>query len=204
LGAGDVTFAIVLLLGAVLLGLAHFTFVSFACSGDTSECAQSTTKDGYYEGTLYSLDGRPYRSAEVEVEFASRRNESDVKFATDPGGHLCIVWADERAYPKPRTPTGEPLVGSDGGSALSPFHDLGLLAPPRDCQESSEGVPWNHADDAGSHWQSWLLYLLPLASIGLLAAALIGRRDDRALRLFGAGALAFGANLIAFLVLWFV
>lgn len=204
LDAGDITFAIVFIVGAVLLGLAHFTFVGFSCFGDTSECAQSVDKDGYYEGTLRYLDGRLYRSAEIEVEFASRRNDSAVSFETDPNGHVCVVWANERVYPKAKTPTGEPLVGSGSVSELAPWNELNGRDPPPGCQESSKGVPWNQADDAESTWQNWLLILLPLASIGLLAAALAGRRDDRALRFFAAGGLLFGADLIAFLVLWFV
>jgi len=205
LGAGDVTFAIVFIVGAVLLGMAHFTFVSFSCFGDTSQCAQSTEKNGYYEGTLHYLDGRPYRSAEFEAVFASRGEDNPVTFETDANGYACIYWAEERVYPKARTPSGEPLLGDDPHvSELAPFHELGFFGPPEGCQKSSEGVPWNQADDAESTWQNWLLFLLPLASIGLLAAALVGRRDDRALRFFAAGGLLFGANLIAFVVLWFV
>jgi hypothetical protein len=205
LGAGDVTFAIVLILGALLVGMTHFTFVAFACSGDTSECARSTKKDGYYEGTLHYLDGRPYRSAEVEVGFASRKSDSAIAFETDPSGRLCIVWANERVYPQARTPTGEPLKGDGAGaSGLAPWHELNGGDPPPGCQESSEGIPWNHADDAEATWQSRLLILLPLASIALLVAALIGRRHDAALRLLAIGGLLFGADLIAFVALWFV
>lgn len=204
LGAGDVTFAIVFIVGAVLLGMAHFTFVGFSCSGDTSECAQSVEKDGYYEGVLHHLDGRPYRSAEIEVEFASRKGDSEVSFETDANGHVCIVWANERVYPKARTPTGEPLVGSESASELAPWHELDGRDPPPGCQESSAGVPWNQANDAESTWQNWLLILLPIATIGFLAVALIDRRGRHALRLFATGGLLFGANLIAFVVLWFV
>lgn len=204
LGAGEIVFAIILILAAALLALAHLFFVGFACSGDTSECAQSTAKNGYYEGTLRDLDGRPYRSAEFEVSFASREDDDEVTFETDASGHYCIRWANERVYPSARTPSGEPLIGSDTGIPnLAPWNESGLFGAPADCQESGEGIPWNRADDADATWQSWLLTLLPLASIALLLIALLGRRSRHAARLFGGGALLFGADLVAFVVLWF-
>ncbi len=204
LSGGEIALAVVMIVAAVILGLAHLAFAGFACSGDTSECARSVEKDGYYEGTLHRLDGRPYRSAEFEVRFASRKSDSPVTFETDASGHACIRWAEERVYPDARTPTGEPLYGIDKSvSELAPWHELGFFGAPRDCQESGEGVPWNHADDLESTWQSRLLIILPLAAIGFLAAALIGRRSRHAGRLFATGGLLFGADLIAFVVLWF-
>jgi hypothetical protein len=205
LGPGDVVFAIVLIVAAALVGFAHLFFVGFACSGDTSECAQSSKKNGVYEGTLSYPDGRLYRSAEFEVAFASRKNESDLTFETDAQGHYCIRWANERTYPTATTPAGEPLAGSGtGGPSLGPWDELSFFGAPTDCEEGSGGVPWNRADDAESTWQSRLLILLPLASIAAMIAALLGRRSRYALRLFVAGGTLFAADLLAFVVLWFV
>lgn len=205
MGAGDVVFAIVLIVAAALLGFAHLFFVGFACSGDTSECAQSVEKDGYYAGFLRYPDGRLYRSAEFEVEFASRQGMPALTFETDELGRYCLRWANERVYPKPTTPAGERLVGGDSGIPnLSPWEEAGPFGAPSGCQESSGGIPWNRADDAESTWQSRLLTLLPLASIALLVGALVARRSRYAARLFVGGAVLLGVDLLAFVLLWFV
>lgn len=205
LGSGDVAFAIVMAIAAALLGLAHLTFAGLGCFGDTSTCAQSVEKTGVIEGTLLTQNGDLYRSSEFEVEFASRENRSPVTFHTDAEGRYCIHWASERSYPSAAAPTGEPLVGNeDGDPELLSWRELNGADPPPGCEEGDAGVPWNRADDAESTWQYWLLIALPLAAIAALAAALIGRRTPYALRLFASGGLLFAANLIVFVVLWFV
>jgi hypothetical protein len=204
LGAGDVVFAIVLIVAAGLLALAHLTFVGLSCTGDTSECAHSIDKDGFYAGSLRYPDGRPYRSAEFELAFATRDDRPHVPFETDAEGRYCVVWANERVYPSASTPSGEELLGNRGSSSLGPWEELNGRDPPPGCHESNEGVPWNRADDAEQTWQSRLLTFLPLASIAVLLAALAGRRTRYALRLFLAGGLLFAADLVAFVLLWFL
>ena len=202
IGSGDVAFAIVMVVAATLLGLAHVIFVGFTCEWDASTCAHSVEKTEALQGTLRTQDGSLYRSAEFEVEFPSREDRSSVTFETDERGRYCIWWASERGFGSASTPSGEPLVANEEGGPELPSGQDG--ARPADCEEGDAGVPWNHADDAESTWQNWLLILLPIAAITALLLAMAERRQPYALRLFVSGGLLFGANLIAFVVLWFI
>lgn len=196
-------FAALMIVVAASAGLAQWIGAELSCSLDTSNCAYSVEKTGVYEGTLRTNDGRPYRSAEFEVTFESRRDHPPISFQTDEAGRYCIHWANERSVPFAKTPSGEGLWGRESGFlGLGAWRDLGGSGPPPGCQESDEGIPWNRASDPERTWQYWLLTLLPFATFVLLLSALIGRHSRRAVPLFASGGALLALDLVAFLILW--
>ncbi|MDQ3725758.1 MAG: hypothetical protein M3335_07725 [Actinomycetota bacterium] len=200
----QIVFAVLMILTVALLGLVHVFFVGFSCQWDTSTCARSVEKTGVIEGTLRTVDGSPYHSSQFEVEFASREARSPVTFETDEEGRYCIQWASERVYPQASAPDGTPLFSEGEKDSLTSWRELDGDDPPPDCEKGSAGVPWHRADDAESTWQYWLLILLPLAAIAALAVAAIRRRQPYAPRFYVSGSLLFSANLLAFMVFWFL
>lgn len=199
----QIALAALMLVVAASAGVAQWLATNLSCSQDTSYCAYSLEKTGVYEGTLRTYDGRPYRSAEFEVAFESRRDHPPISFQTDEAGHYCIRWAPERIAPSARTPSGEGLWGRERGfMGLGEWRDLEGRDPPPGCQESDEGIPWNRADDPERTWQYWLLTLLPTTAFFLLLWALIGRRSRRAVLLFASGAGLLALDLVAFSILW--
>lgn len=189
--------AALLIVPAAVIAVLHWGATEFSCSWDTSYCAKTTEKNGVYEGALETREGRPYSSAELEVEFESRRDLPPVSFRTDEAGRYCIQWALERIYPFARTPGGEEELGS-----LSEWRDLEGQIPPPGCEEGDEGIPWNRAEDASSTWQYRLLMVLSLATLLLSAFALFGRRSRYAYSCLAAGAVLLGIDLVVGAALW--
>ncbi|MDQ2631156.1 MAG: hypothetical protein M3Y75_09330 [Actinomycetota bacterium] len=174
---GQIAFAILLIVVAALAALAHVFFTGFGCVWDTSTCAESSEKNGVYEGFLRTGSGEPYSSSVFTVGFGSREGDEEVPFRTDEDGHYCIRWAEED-YATVRGPNSESISTPEGGNSLTSWRDLNGRDPPPDCQESFVGIPWYAAEDAETTWQYWLLVVLPLAAIAVLLAALIGRRSS--------------------------
>jgi hypothetical protein len=183
---------------AALAAFVHAVATDFACAWDTSTCAESSKKNGFYEGFLQTASGEPYRSSVFTVGFGSRVGDDEVPFRTDEDGRYCIRWAQED-FATVNSPTGEVINNQEGDNSLGPWRDLNGLGPPPGCQESDEGVPWNAAEDAESTWQYRLLIALPLAAIAALVSALIGRRSGYGLPLLTAGGLLLGIDVLA----WF-
>lgn len=203
LGAGDVAFALAMIVIAALVAILHWGATELSCAWDTSYCASSTEKHGVYEGVLQSLDGSPYRSAEFTVAFESREGLPPVSFRTDAGGRYCIQWASESIVPSARTGSGEPLANRGGEfTGLREWRDLEGGVPPPGCEEGDEGIPWNRAENADSTWQYWLLMVLSLATLLLLVSALFGRRSRFAIPCLVAGAVLLGIDLIVGAILW--
>jgi hypothetical protein len=196
----QVVLAVLLIPVAALAAFAHVFSVGFACAWDTSTCAESSEKNGVYEGFLRTADGEPYRSSVFTVEFGSREGDDEVPFQTDENGRYCIRWAEED-FATVNSPTGEAIHTQEGDDYLGSWRDLNGLDPPSGCQESYEGIPWYAAEDAESTWQYWLLIVLPLAAIAALVSALIGRRSRYGLPLLSAGGLLLGMDVLAWLVL---
>lgn len=204
LSKGQIALALALILAAGAFALLHFVATQLTCAWDTSYCAASVEKNGVYEGTL-TLDGHPYRSAEFEVAFTSRRGLPPVAFRTDARGRYCIRWASEAVVPFASTPGGESLAGQMEGTAtvgLEGWRDLEGREPPPGCEEGDAGIPWNRARDATSTWQYWLLIVLPLAAIACLALSLLARRSRYARPLLASGVLLLASDLVAGIVLW--
>jgi hypothetical protein len=119
----------------------------WTCSQDTSNCALSHVKDGYYAGVV--IDPRTQQrvaNRRLNVYFESRRDYG-VVVTTDSDGRYCIVWAQEHVYPD---------------AHIGPRYDLSLHAdwqplrqgpPPRGCEISDTTIPWNRAADLRTRWQ---------------------------------------------------
>lgn len=88
--------AILIAAGVALCSLVFSGWRSFtACGWDTSYCAQSRLKNGYYAGVLRDeVTGNIIRSRRVQLDLSSRE-DSAVGMTTDALGRYCIVWADE-------------------------------------------------------------------------------------------------------------
>jgi hypothetical protein len=139
---------------AVIAAFAAFCAVGFdylaghlACAWDTSNCALSHVKDGYYAGVV--LDPRTHQAVanrRLSVYFESRRDPG-AAINTDSGGRYCIVWAQEHVYPSARI----------GPRSYANLHDdwrpLTGGPPPHGCEISDATIPWNRAADLRARWQ---------------------------------------------------
>ncbi len=191
----QIVVAVLLILVAVVVGLANIVFTGFACAWDTSTCAESSEKNGVYEGVIGGISS----PSVFMVEFGSRSSGDLVPLFTDENGHYCLRWAEEDVATV-RSLTGS-AISTSQGSSLGSWRDLNGSDPPPDCQESFEGIPWRAAEDAETTWQYWLLLVLPAIAIVVLISALIGQRTRYGRGLFAAGCLLVAANCLAFLIL---
>jgi hypothetical protein len=213
MGAWHFAAAFLLVVLAVLAVVTSVLFSGLACSGDSSQCASSSDKNGVYEGTVVRQDGVPFRSGTVLVEFASRSSvgEPRVAFHTDDRGLICFRWANEALYPKLFTQSGAPLFAryqgyayaSEGPAAsLGEWRDLEGRSPPPRCGSSDAGIPWYRAGDASGQWQAWLLLALPFAAFLLGSGAMAGYRERKSRRLLRIGWAVLVADALAFPLLW--
>jgi hypothetical protein len=164
-----------------------------ACGWDTSYCAASHVKNGYYAGEVRDpLSGQPLTNRRLPIYFQSRQDHV-VTVTTDASGRYCIVWARERVYPD---------------AVLAPRRDESLhdawrpLPPPQGCQTSSATVPWDRADDLGSAWQWKLLVAVPLLALALLLCGRLLRRRSISKTLDVAGAAAAITSVVLNFSLW--
>jgi hypothetical protein len=149
----------------------------------------------------------------VLVEFASRSSAGEpmVPFRTDGQGRICLVWANESAYPSLFTQSGQPLLAryrdyayaSEGPAAsLGGWRDLEGGDLPAGCESSDAGIPWYQAHDASSRWQAWLLLALPSAALILGCGAMAGYGNRRSRRLLAIGWAVLATDALAFPLLW--
>ena len=196
--------AVLGLVAAGVLVLANLAGSTFVCGFDTSYCAESTDKDGAYTGA-FLLDGEPYVDGPFLVTFESRDDRDPVEFHTDQYGNYCVQWSRESIVPFAQTPDGQRLqnVPGETGESEDGLREFTESAP-ADCEQSSEGIPWDRARDLDSSWQFRVLLALPILSAGVLLWALVARRTSQAwvLQRTGLGLLAGG--VLAFAVLWFL
>jgi hypothetical protein len=149
---------------AVLMLVVDSFRATYACSQDTSYCAETTDRNGLYTGTLRDSEGRPAANTEFEVHFASRGlDRPRVRFKSDARGRYCILWPKEDMFPSSRVAEGH-------DASLGSWLPLGDRPPPRGCQRGDAGVPWQRAEDLASSWQFLTLVALPALALALLGA----------------------------------
>lgn len=203
--AAEVAIALLLIVLGAALAFVHHFGTALSCGTDTSNCAESTEKNGVYAGVLRDLDGAVYRSAGFEVAFESRSREDlpKVHLRTDGRGRYCVVWPRERVVPFPSDEAGTLLSGRDEPLiGLGDWRDLEGADPPPGCEETDAGIPWNRADDAESSWQYWLLLALPITAALAAAMALATQRTRLGRPLLLTGSALFVADLAIGAVLW--
>lgn len=162
-GAG---FAVLAAIVAVVALFLHFAVAAFACGLDTSYCARSHEKGGYYTyRDLPDGPGGEPRGTVLRVSFDSRRDLPNVTFRRAPRAPLCIVWAQERTTPF--------AYGDRGTGPLNTYVPLNGAAPPGGCSTSSEGIPWDRADDLWSTWQFRSVWIVGVAGLLVLAASML-------------------------------
>jgi hypothetical protein len=202
--------------GLVVIALAaiaiFLTVLSGAllCSGENSNCADSTAKDTVYEGILMRTPKLgatpvPYRDGEFLASFGSREHLPPVAFHTDAAGRYCILWADGDGpfFMNPSVGGGvlqDSEIFRRGNAVPKNLPREADLGVPPGCEEGSAGIPWYRAEGVQDRWQYWLLILLPCLAIvaGLLTFL------SRSLRM-GSYALGIGAGfLVAYFFALFV
>jgi hypothetical protein len=186
--------AFVVTAALLMLGFDAFR-ATYACSLDTSYCAETTDRNGLYTGTLRDPEGRPAANTEFEVHFASRGlDRPRVRFKTDARGRYCILWPKEDVFPSSQ-------VAENRSVSLNNWSPLENMAPPKGCQEGDAGVPWQRADDLASSWQFLTLVALPALALALLGAGIANVRR-RGLLWARLAATLTVVSLLAYVWLW--
>jgi hypothetical protein len=168
----------------------------FACGWDTSYCAASHVKNGYYAGVVRDpRSGQPVSNRRLGIHFESNPDRA-ITITTDASGRYCIVWAHERLYPDVGF---GPKFDEYSHDAWRPLRGL---PPPPGCQTSSASVSWNRADDLCSAWQWKLLVAAPLLAFALLLCGWVFQRQSISKTLDAAGAAATITSVILNFTLW--
>lgn len=146
---------------------------AFACSTDTSYCAESREKNGVYAGVLVDDRGRVLRDAKLTVWFESRDDEPPVRdFTTDARGRYCFVWASERSIPDVEARTADATIPSHRVRSTANWRSLRGANPPAGCQTTDARIPWMRADDASDSPEFVITLLVPMLSGAVLLLGL--------------------------------
>jgi hypothetical protein len=162
-------------LAAAVLGLTAAK--DFECSLENTGCAHSNAKNGYYAGVLDNpFTRRPVANRRLGVYVASR-DDYAVHINTDSRGRYCIIWAFESIAPDARLPRRHVSFGPHSIDVALLSHlgwqPLDGRPPPRGCQTSNVGVPWDRYDGLIGNSVGLLLALLSLSALGFLLASRI-------------------------------
>jgi hypothetical protein len=174
---------------ALVAVLAHLLAAGLRC-GETSGCARSTDKDGYYAGTLIDeRSGRVVSDALVPVYFSSIEKVAG-RIHTDGRGRFCVRWAEESVYPDAHL----------GGRSLNMRVDWQSSsdAEPAGCESLKAEIPWDRARGLAGRWPAIVIPIFVIAGGILVVVALVTRR--RAVRLAAISTCAAAAA--AWLVVW--
>lgn len=166
-----------------------------ACAWDTSDCALSHLKDGFYAGVVTDpVTHRVVANRRLPIYFDSTRSYVTT-ISTDSTGAYCIAWAREHALPAARLrPDFDVSLSND----WQPLRG-GLL--PAGCQTTSATVPWNRAEDLTSRWQYRAPLWLAVGAILMLGLSLLDAVGTRAgFRL--AGAMLTTSALVVCVLVW--
>jgi hypothetical protein len=172
-----------------------------ACAWDTSDCAYSAAKDGYYSGTFTVSPVARVTRAVLPVSFGSRKRLAPVELRTDSSARFCIVWGHERgALMTVRTGTTAFGTSSYRSFDLGPWHPA-QGHNPTGCQRSGAVIPWDHAEDLSTSWEFALLLGLPLLALALLIVARVAPRRIGNWT-FAGSALATATGMLLTISLW--
>jgi hypothetical protein len=161
---------------AVCAGGFNIIAAGWVCDQDTSYCAFSHDRDGFYTGILADRDGTPLVNRRFSFVVESRRELRAPTLQSGTAGRVCVLWPQER---------GTPLALAGGAAtSLRRWTAVRDSPAPAGCSTSDAAIPWNRADDLTSRWQFLAVLALSLVSVAtLLASATTGGRRAPTLRL---------------------
>lgn len=183
---------------AALALLANFVAGAFACSFDTSYCADSRDELGVVHGMIVDEKEQPVGGVEFHLtDDTYPRDDPGPVFVSNPDGRFCVLWPEgsTRPFAQPLDPTLR--------STLVEPASIGF-PPPGPCQTTDRRAAWYRYEDLESNWQYLTLTALPASAFALVlgAGTSIRRRPQRAGVFRLTASVLVALNVVLFLMLW--